>query len=263
VRAEIIKDTLDLLMECVPEKFIQAEGVASTLPPGFASVQARVIIAERDMSLGKFLRRQMQAHSYLVDLALDVDHAHALLSQHSYDLLVVDIDCIGSDGNSLLQQIKLIDPRLPALALANGHAAGDRVAALDSGADDCISKPFSFLELCARVRALVRRQRVPPASTLKVGDLTLNRKQFRVERAGTAISLTAKEFTLLEYLMIHAGETLSRAMIMQNVWNAPLEPATNLVDVYVKYVRDKIDAPMFSTKLIRTVRGVGYVISAE
>jgi DNA-binding response OmpR family regulator len=159
-----------------------------------------------------------------------------------------------------LKQLRPKKPNLPVLVLTARNAVEDRVSSLDSGGDDCLLKPFSFLELSARVRALLRRYSDVPARALGVADLTLDREQLRVERGGRRIDLTLKEFSLLEYLMRNAGRPVTRAMIMESVWNVPYDATTNLVDVYVKYVRDKIDAS-FSCKLIRTIRGVGYVLS--
>ena len=137
----------------------------------------------------------------------------------------------------------------------------DRILSLDSGADDCLLKPFALPELLARVRALLRRNPPVSSSALQVGDLILDTREFRVERAGKRINLSGKEFALLEYLMRNARQTVTRAMIMEHVWNMPFDASSNLVDVYVKYLRDKIDGAEFQHRLIRTVRGVGYVLS--
>jgi DNA-binding response OmpR family regulator len=149
---------------------------------------------------------------------------------------------------------------LPILVLTARSQMEDRIQALDSGADDCMVKPFSFQELTARSRALLRRNRNSAGGVLQVGDLILNRADFRVERAGQKIELTAKEFSLLEFFMMNARRTVTRAMIMEEVWKTAYDGTTNLVDVYVKYVRDKVDAG-FEFKLMRTVRGIGYVIT--
>ena len=138
----------------------------------------------------------------------------------------------------------------------------DRIMALDNGADDCVGKPFSFQELTARTRALLRRTSPRSTGTLQVADLMLNRDEFRVERAGKKIDLTAKEFALLEYFMMNARRPVTREMIMENVWKSTYDGSTNLVDVYSKYVRDKVDAG-FPLKLIRTIRGIGYVLADD
>jgi DNA-binding response OmpR family regulator len=138
----------------------------------------------------------------------------------------------------------------------------DRVLSLDTGADDCLLKPFSFFELSARIRALMRRATGITVGMLRVADLTLDSEELRVERDGQKINLTTREFSVLECLMRNARRPVTRAMLMQRVWNIPFDPATNIVDVYVKYVRDKVDAG-FEKKLIHTVRGVGYVISED
>jgi DNA-binding response OmpR family regulator len=151
---------------------------------------------------------------------------------------------------------------MPVLVLTGRTRVEDRVLSLDTGADDCMLKPFSFFELSARVRALMRRATDNTVRTLRVADLTLDCEEMRVERAGTRIHLTSREFAVLECLMRNARRPVTRAMLMEKVWSIPFDPGTNVVDVYVKYIRDKVDAG-FDTKLIRTVRGVGYVISED
>ena len=232
-----------------------------TVRSGASGIRPQILVAEHDVPLGNFLRRKLQAESYQVDLASDGELAMEAANRDRYHLLIVDADLHQGDGISLVKQLRASKPRLPILTLTGRSQVEDRVQSLDSGADDCLSKPFAFSELSARIRALLRRNGESLSGTLKVADLILNRSEFRVERAGVPINLTAKEFALLEFLMKHEGETVSRANIMDHVWGAPYDPSTNLVDVYVKYVRDKVDAAMFHQKLIRTVRGVGYVLT--
>lgn len=219
-----------------------------------------VLIAEDDVPLAHFLRRSLQGNKYEIDLAHDGEAALQGISRSSYALLILDLNLPKIDGLEVISRVRPLAQNLSILVLTARHRLEDRISVLDAGADDCMVKPFSFQELTARCRALVRRSGKASASVLRVGDLTLNREEFRVERAGKKVDLTAKEFALLEYLMLNARRTVTRAMIMEEVWKTPYDGSTNLVDVYIKYVRDKIDSG-FSSRLMRTARGVGYVIS--
>jgi len=225
-----------------------------------ADNQAQVLIAEDDVPLAHFLKRGLQTDKYAVDVVHDGQAALDIVGKTPYSLLILDLNLPKVDGMTLLRQVRPTMPDLPILVLTGRNRLEDRVTALDSGADDCLIKPFSFHELTARVRALLRRHAKGSGGVVQVADLVLNRPEFRVERAGHKIDLTAKEFALLEYLMINARRPVSRTLIMENVWKAPYDAKTNLVDVYVKYVRDKVDT-VGSVKLIRTVRGVGYVLA--
>lgn len=222
--------------------------------------QAQVLIAEDDIPLAQFLKRGLQTDKYAVDLVHDGQTALEAVGKTQYNLLILDLNLPKLDGLAFLAQVRPTMPTLPVLVLTGRSRLEDRITALDGGADDCLIKPFSFHELTARVRALLRRHGKASRGFIQVADLTLNRSEFRVERAGRRIDLTAKEFALLEYLMMNARKPVNRAMIMENVWKAPYDAKTNLIDVYIKYVRDKVDAGEGS-KLIRTVRGVGYVLS--
>jgi DNA-binding response OmpR family regulator len=224
--------------------------------------QAQLLIAEDDIPLAHFLQNGLQTEKYAVELVHDGLAALEAVGKTQYGLLILDLNLPKLDGMAFLKQVRPTMPNLPILVLTGRNRLEDRVAALDGGADDCLIKPFSFHELSARVRALLRRHGKGPGGIVQVGDLTLNRPELRVERAGRKIDLTAKEFALLEYLMMNARKPVNRAMIMENVWKAPYDAKTNLVDVYVKYVRDKIETAD-SAKLIRTVRGVGYVLAAN
>jgi two-component system, OmpR family, copper resistance phosphate regulon response regulator CusR len=225
------------------------------------SLVPHVLVAEDDAPLGNFIRRQLESESYNVNLVQDGELAAEALTQDKYHLLVLDLNMPKMDGVAVLNRVRPKQPQLPILVLTARNQVEDRVLSLDSGADDCLLKPFSFAELLARVRALLRRNPYLPGSPLQIGDLILDSREYRVERAGKRINLSGKEFALLEYLMRNAHQTVTRAMIMEHVWNMPFDNSTNLVDVYVKYVRDKVDNAEFSTQMIRTVRGVGYVFS--
>jgi DNA-binding response OmpR family regulator len=220
----------------------------------------KVLVAEDDVPLAHFLRRGLQSAKYEVEVTHDGEDAFRALSASPYSLLILDLNLPKIDGLTLLSRVRPVVPNLPVLVLTARNHLEDRIMALDGGADDCMVKPFSFQELTARSRALLRRNRNSAGGVLQVGDLILNRAEFRVERAGKKIELTAKEFALLEYLMMNARRTVTRAMIMEEVWKSEYDGSTNLVDVYMKYVRDKIDAA-FTPKLMRTVRGIGYVIT--
>lgn len=220
-----------------------------------------VLVAEDDVPLGNFLRRQLESESYDVNLVQDGEAASEVVTRDKYHLLILDLNLPKMDGVAVLNHVRPKQPNLPILVLTARTDVEDRVLSLDSGADDCLLKPFSFSELRARVRALLRRNPCVPGSPLQVADLLLDSREFRVERGGKRVNLSGKEFALLEYLMRNARQTVTRAMIMEHVWSMPFDNSTNLVDVYVKYVRDKVDNSEFSPQLIRTVRGVGYVLS--
>jgi two-component system copper resistance phosphate regulon response regulator CusR len=221
---------------------------------------AKLLVAEDDVPLANFLSRGLQAQKYEVQVVHDGDDAWQALSKDQYNLLILDLNLPKIDGMALLSRVRPIIPNLPVLVLTARSQMEDRIQALDGGADDCMVKPFSFQELTARSRALLRRNRNSAAGVLRVGDLVLNRADFRVERSGKKIELTAKEFALLEFFMMNARRTVTRAMIMEEVWKSAYDGSTNLVDVYVKYVRDKVDGD-FEIKLMKTVRGIGYVLT--
>jgi len=225
-----------------------------------AKCPVQILVAEDDVALAQFLRKGLERQQYAVNLVHDGESVLQALSELAYDLLTLDLNLPHLDGMAVLKQLRPAKPRLPILVLTGRATLEDRIQALDTGADDCLTKPFSFVEFSARVRALLRRNAGPAGGVLRVGDLVLNREELRVERSGQRIDLTAKEFGVLEYLMLNARRPVTRAMIMENVWKAAYDAKTNLVDVYVKYVRDKVDQN-FTPKLIRTVRNVGYVVA--
>lgn len=222
----------------------------------------RVLIAEDDKPVASFVQKGLEAEQYAVDVAQDGDEAQFMVSQFDYDLAVLDLSLPRVDGLDVLKHIRESKPALPVLILTGRNRVEDRVKGLDLGADDYLTKPFSFSELSARVRALLRRAAQPAEVVLRVGDLELNRVERTVKRAGQAIELTPKEFALLEYLMRNAGRCVTRAMIIEHVWNLTFDTMTNVVDVYINYLRKKVESG-HEHKLIRTVRGVGYHIGDE
>jgi DNA-binding response OmpR family regulator len=217
----------------------------------------RILVVEDDAPLASFLRQGLEAEYYAVDIASDGDDARWMALENDYDLVVLDLNLPTMDGIAVLHAIRPKKPSLPVLVLTGRSRIEDRVESLDSGADDCLIKPFSYTELSARVRALMRRRPLTTETTLKIADLELDRIERTVTRAGKRIELTSKEFGLLEYLLRNAGHRITRSMIVEHVWNLSFDTGTNIVDVYINYLRNKIDEG-FSTKLIHTVRGVGY-----
>lgn len=220
----------------------------------------RILIAEDDVPLATFLRKGLEAEHYAVDVAADGESARDLAITYDYDLMVLDLNLPKRDGFSVLHEVRGAKEAFPILVLTGRSRVEDRVSALDQGADDYVMKPFSFSELAARVRALMRRGKLPQQTTLQVGDLVMDRVERRVERGGQKVDLTSKEFALLEYLMRNCGRSITRAMIIEHVWNISFDTSTNVVDVYINYLRKKIDDPA-PKKLIHTIRGVGYLLS--
>src|SRR6185312_8831955 len=217
----------------------------------------RILVAEDDASLAKFLRKGLENENYAVDCAGDGEEAQLMAESYDFDLLLLDVNLPRRDGFEVLARLRGKKPALPVLLLTAYGKIEDRVRGLDLGADDYIVKPFSFSELCARIRALLRRGQRPAEMLLRVDNLELNRMDHSVRRGGKPIELTPKEFALLEFLMIRQGRRVTRTMIIEHVWNASFDSSTNVVDVYIIYLRTKVDGG-FETKLIRTVRGVGY-----
>lgn len=222
----------------------------------------RILVVEDDSALASFIRKGLEAECHTVDTVQDGEQGRSMAIGVDYDLMVLDLNLPGVDGLSVLRTVRQRKSKLPVMILTARSRVEDRVQCLDSGADDYLTKPFSFLELSARARALLRRSHLPSESVLTVRDLSLDRVERRVERAGRPIELTTKEFALLEYLMRNAGRRLTRAMIIEHVWNLTFDSTTNVVDVYINYLRRKVDDG-FPLNLIHTVRGVGYQISAD
>jgi len=222
----------------------------------------RILVVEDDAALASFIRKGLEAEHHAVDTALDGEQGRAMALGIDYDLVVLDLNLPGVDGLTVLKSLRQRKANLPVMILTARSRVEDRVQCLDAGADDYLMKPFSFVELAARARALLRRSRLPSESVLTVRDLSLDRVERKVARAGRPIELTTKEFALLEYMMRNAGRRLTRAMIIEHVWNLTFDSTTNVVDVYINYLRRKVDDG-FPNRLIHTVRGVGYQLSPE
>jgi len=221
----------------------------------------RILVVEDDAPLASFVSKGLEAEHYAVDVASDGEQALDTALAIEYDLLILDLNLPKLDGLSVLHSARVKKPSLPVLVLTGRSRVEDRVQSLDTGADDCLIKPFSFTELSARVRALLRRGPRTVETVLRVGDLELDRMERKAERAGKRIDLTSKEFALLEYLMRNAGRRVTRAMIVEHVWNLSFDTTTNIVDVYINYLRKKVDGDR-SPHLIHTVRGVGYELGS-
>jgi two-component system copper resistance phosphate regulon response regulator CusR len=202
----------------------------------------RVLIAEDDEALARFVRQGLENEHYTVEVFPDGEQARTAASESEYDLLILDLNLPRLDGVSVLRQVRMKRPNLPVLVLTQRNRVEDRVQCLDTGADDYLAKPFSFSELSARIRALVRRSHLPSESVLAVADLKLDRVEHRVERGGIRIDLTSKEFSLLEYLMRNAGRRVTRSMILEHVWHLTFDTTTNVVDVYIFGRWQKVDS---------------------
>lgn len=237
--------------------------VPTDVPVTGANAQ-RVLVVEDDLPLARLLSGWLRAKGYCVEVAHDGEAALGRLLAEPYDLALLDLNLPKIDGLALLGYLQEHLPVLPVVVLTGRNRTEDRVLALEQGADDCLMKPFSLLELRARMTAVLRRkgsgaQMDLPAKRPSQG-LMLNREEYRVERDGRRIELTPREFALLEFLMEQSPKPVSRATLMEQVWRVPFDPSTNIVDVYMKYLRDKIDVGG-EQKLIRTVRGVGYALA--
>ncbi len=221
----------------------------------------RILLVEDERRIADFIARGLSEQGHAVDVAHDGDEAFDWIGLADFDLIILDVMLPGRDGIDLCRAARQDGVRTPILMLTARDAVDDRVRGLDSGADDYLVKPFAFAELLARIRALIRREPAVLGATLQVGDLVLDTTTRAAARGGTPIDLTTKEFALLEYLMRHPNQVLTRTMIAEHVWNYDFDNATNVIDVHVRNLRRKIDDP-FPARLIQTVRGAGYRIAA-
>ena len=220
----------------------------------------RILVVEDEQKVASFIQRGLEAERYHVDVAHDGDAGLTRALDDEYDLVILDVMLPRRDGLSVLRELRARRRTVPVLVLTARAGVADKVAGLDGGADDYLTKPFEVAELLARVRALLRRGTAAPP-LLEIADLRLDPATRQVTRAGRPIELTAREHALLEYFLRNPGRVLSRAMIAQHVWGVSFDTFTNVIDVYVNYLRRKIDAG-FEPKLLHTVRGAGYVLRA-
>lgn len=222
----------------------------------------RILIAEDEKTLNATLKKRLEEQSYSVDACLDGQEALDYLDSAEYDVVLLDIMMPKKSGLEVLRTLRKKGRQTPVLLLTAKDSIEDRVDGLDAGADDYLVKPFAFEELMARIRVMLRKKSGQSSNLLSVGDLTLDLGTHTVVRDGQPISLSSREFALLRYLVMNQGMILSRDQIEQHIWNYDYEGSSNMIDVYIRYLRKKIDDP-FEKKLIHTVRGAGYVLREE
>jgi DNA-binding response OmpR family regulator len=222
----------------------------------------RILVVEDEAKVASFIRRALEEESYAVDVCADGARGLDLARAGCYDLMILDLMLPGMPGLEVLKALRKEQVAAPVLILTARSELDQKVKGLDAGADDYLTKPFAIEELLARVRVLLRRGSGEAAGVLQVDDLVLNPATREVTRGGKRIELTAKEYALLEYLMRNAGRVLTRPMIAEHVWNLDFDTFTNVIDVYVNYLRNKIDRGQ-ERKLLQTVRGSGYTLKAE
>lgn len=219
----------------------------------------RILLAEDDRKIARHLSEGLQEEGYVVDMAQDGDEALWLARHNAYDLLVLDVMMPGKDGLGVIRQIRRSGKETPSIFITAKGEIRDRVAGLDAGADDYLIKPFSLEELLARMRALLRRNRPQLSNTIRVADLELDLLSRTVRRGVRQIELTNREFSLLEFLASSSPRPVSKTAIVEHVWDQYFDSGTNVVNVYIKYLREKIEAPG-ETPLLHTIRGVGFVL---
>lgn len=219
----------------------------------------RILLVEDEKKIASFIERGLKEQHYVVDVALDGGKGSALASVNEYDLIILDVMLPEMDGFTLCQEIRRKKSGVPILMLTGRSKTADKVRGLEGGADDYLTKPFEFEELLARVAALLRRKNSQKTTELKIADLELDQMKHTVKRAGKDIVVTSKEYGLLEYLMIHANQVVTRTMISEHVWNEDFDSFSNVVDVYINHLRNKIDKG-FKKPLIHSIRGTGYIL---
>jgi len=223
----------------------------------------RILVVEDEHRIADSIRKGLEHESYAVDIAYDGNEGFDLAASEDYDLIILDLLLPGMNGVELCRRLRERKKHTPILMLTAKGQVRDKVKGLNAGADDYLVKPFAFEELLARIRALTRRPRDTIGSVLSVGDLTLNALTYEVKRAGTAIQLSKKEFALLEYLLRNVNKIVTKEQIISHVWNYDAEILPNTVEVYMGYLRNKIDKPFKRLPLIHTIRGFGYKIGEK
>lgn len=222
----------------------------------------RLLLVEDEIRVARFISQGLREHHYVVDVANDGEEASELAYAEEYDLIIVDLMIPKKNGLRLIKELRLNGENVPILILSAKDSVVDKVGGLDLGADDYMTKPFAFTELLARIRSLLRRNQGMASPLLQVADLTLNPATREVNREGIHIFLSNKEYAILEFMMRNAGKVLSRSLILERVWMDAYNVGTNVVDVYINHLRNKIDRN-FDVKLIQTVYSVGYIIKGE
>ena len=219
----------------------------------------RILLVEDEKRMASFIKRGLTEQRYTVDLAYDGEEGLFLAETNPYDLIILDVMLPKADGITVCRELREKNIDVPILMLTAKDDVRDKIIGLDSGSDDYLTKPFAFDEFLARVRVLLRRQRADKSTTLKVADLELDQLTHKVTRAGREIELTATEYALLEYLMLNANQVVTRTMISEHVWDQDFDSFSNVINVYVNYVRKKVDTG-FSKILIQSIRGTGYIL---
>ena len=222
----------------------------------------RILVAEDDAPLAEFLHQRLQEEQFAVQVISDGREAEKMVSDQCYDIVVLDLNLSGKGGLDVLREIHAKKPDLPVLIVTGASKVEERIRGLGAGADDCVAKPFAFAELAARIRAVLRRGNRPARAILQIDDLELDRVNRTVRRGNRNIELSLKEFCLLEFLMRHEGQPVTRTAVVEQVWKLNSDNRTNVVDVYINYLRRKMDSG-YDQSLIRTIRGVGYQIGGN
>jgi len=244
------------------ETFSFALAHGSVLYCGWREQAMRILIVEDEKKMAASLKRGLQEEGYVVDLAYDGEEGWFYATENTYDLIILDITLPVRNGIELCRELRRQHIKTPILMLTARDTINAKVEALDSGADDYLTKPFAFAELLARLRALQRRSQLDLTVQLRAADLVLDPVTRRVTRAGQEITLTPKEFALLECLLRHKNRVLTRTILAESAWSESFDALTNVIDVYINYLRNKIDRD-FEPKLIHTIRGAGYMLKVE